>query len=157
MGRYLTLEPIKYTRLYTIWLNMRTRCNNPKCEYYNRYGGRGIKVCKEWDTYENFEEWANDNGYSSVLTLDRIDNNKGYSPNNCRWVTRKEQANNRKSSVFVTFKGESHTLAEWADIAGINYKRMMNRVYRGYPFELCLYKGKLRRGERKEWEEKWKK
>ena len=138
MVKYKSKEPINYARIYTIWLNMRTRCNNPKCENYFRYDGRGIKVCKEWDSFDEFEKWAYENGYDDSLTIDRIDNDKGYSPDNCRWVTQKQQANNRKSSVYVEHNGERHTYAEWADIAGIDYKLLMDRVYHGHDFETCL-------------------
>ena len=138
MGRYESLNPIRYTRLYRIWLNMRTRCNNPHFYHYSRYGGRGIKVCSEWDSYDAFEKWAYENGYKDTLTIDREDNDKGYFPDNCRWATAKEQANNRKSSVYVEHNGEKHTYAEWADMAGIKYKVFMNRIYRGWTMEKAL-------------------
>lgn len=84
-------------RLYRIWTNMKTRCTNPNIGYkYSRYGGRGIAVCKEWTAYGPFYEWAIKNGYSDDLTLDRINNDGDYSPENCRWITMKEQCKNRK-------------------------------------------------------------
>ena len=82
-----------HTRLYNIWKSMRQRCINPKNSRYSVYGAKGIKVCKEWDDFKKFRDWAIKNGYEKNLTIDRIDNSKGYSPKNCRWVSYKIQAN----------------------------------------------------------------
>ena len=96
----------KRTSLHTIWLAMRNRCNNSKGQDFWRYGGRGIKVCSAWDRYVEFRNWALSNGYEEGLTIDRLDGNKGYSPENCRWATRKEQNRNREYNKLNYRKAE---------------------------------------------------
>ena len=83
------------TRLYQIWLDMRQRCNNPNNAFYHRYGGRGITITPEWETFQKFHEWAVNSGYDDTLTIDRIDNDGNYDPKNCKWSTQKEQAQNK--------------------------------------------------------------
>lgn len=110
-------------RLYSIWLDMRDRCNNSKVDSYKHYGGRGIKVCDEWnasDGFIPFRDWALSNNYDDKLTIDRIDNNKGYFPDNCRWVTIKEQALNTRRNHRITFNGKTLTISEWAEEFGFN-------------------------------------
>lgn len=109
------------------------RCTNPNNSFYPRYGGRGITVCPEWKSRRAFREWALKNGYEENLTIDRIDNDKGYSPDNCRWVTMKENCNNRQSTHKVAAFGECHSLTEWSEILHISYNTLKKRVIAGEP------------------------
>lgn len=99
--------------LYMVWFNMKERCHNPTCKAYRDYGGRGILVCEEWQSLEVFAAWAQANGYDPKLQLDRIDNNDGYHPANCRFVTKTENLNNTRSNTFLTAFGETKTVAQW--------------------------------------------
>ena len=98
---------------------MKERCYNPNRNSYCWYGAKGICVCDEWDDFENFYSWSMRNGYSDELTIDRIDSNGNYCPENCRWSTDREQANNRSTNRIIEYNGESHTLEEWSKITGI--------------------------------------
>ena len=113
------------TRLAHIWMNMIARCYDEKASSYKNYGAKGITVCESWrNNFNVFKSWALKNGYTDNLTIDRIDNSKGYEAINCRWATKKEQANNTKNNLFITINGVKHTASEWADITGINVKRI---------------------------------
>jgi len=114
---------------------MRRRCNNPKSDYYNNYGGRGIKVCKEWNDYSNFREWALSSGYLENLSIDRIDVDGDYQPSNCRWATRKEQANNTRRNIKLTYKGVTKTATEWAREIGITKSAIFHRLDRSWTIE----------------------
>lgn len=94
------------SRLYSIWRKMHYRCENPKHSHYRYYGGRGIKVCDEWNSFVMFACWSIQNGYQDNLTIDRIDNDGNYEPSNCRWSTREEQANNRSLGEHVVVKNK---------------------------------------------------
>ena len=128
------------TRLYRIWASMKQRCNNPHDHAYQEYGGRGITVCREWeDDYLEFKRWALANGYADDLSIDRIDNDKGYSPQNCRWATREEQQRNRRNNRYVLYNGESMLLAELAEQYGIGIRVLWNRLYKlGWQIEKAL-------------------
>lgn len=117
-------------RLYHIWLSIKARCHNPKLRSYKDYGGRGITVCDEWKyNFENFEKWANENGYSDDLSIDRIDVNGNYEPSNCRWADILTQANNKRNNVYISYKGDTLTLNQWAVKIGINRLTLRYRLY----------------------------
>lgn len=105
----------KHRRLRRSWTDMHSRCYNANDTAYERYGGRGIKVCKEWDSFECFKAWALSHNYTDKLTIERIDNNEGYYPTNCRWVTYKEQNRNRRSNTYYEAFGESKIISDWAE------------------------------------------
>ena len=123
-------------RLHEIYTNMKTRCNNPNYELYHRYGGRGISVCVEWaDSFIAFRDWAFSSGYSEELSLDRIDNNGNYCPENCKWSTVTEQANNRRTNRLVTLFGETDTLANMVRKTGTTYGTVQARLDSGWDVE----------------------
>ena len=122
-------------RLQNIYAGIIKRCLNVQDK---KYGGRGITVCKEWQNFINFYNWAISNGYKDNLTIDRIDVNGNYEPSNCRWATQKQQQNNRRNNHYITFRGETHTLAEWAEICGINQYTLSTRLQRKWSIERAL-------------------
>lgn len=128
-------------KLYSVWSNMRNRCNNPHCNDYQYYGGKGVRVCKEWDDYAAFREWSYTNGYieNAGLSIDRKDVNGAYSPENCRWATKTEQMNNMSSNRSITYNGETHTIAEWSAITGIPFEIIESRIVAyGWTYERAL-------------------
>lgn len=131
------------TRLNSVFRNMKRRCYNPRNKQFKDYGGRGIKLCDEWNNREivnlgrsgrftkgwlAFQEWALTHGYDDSLTIDRLDNDKDYSPENCRWVTRKAQQNNKRNSFYITYKGKKQTLAQWCEKLHLNYNTTYYRL-----------------------------
>ena len=124
------------TRLYKTWLHMKERCYSPKDKRYAHYGERGIVLCEKWkNDFLTFAEWAVNNGYEEHLTIDRIDVNKGYCPENCRWVTMIVQQNNRSNNRIVEMNGERHTLSEWTRILGLSIVSLNYRIKRGWSYE----------------------
>lgn len=123
------------TKIYKALNHIRQRCFNISDPKYMDYGGRGITVCDEWigdDGYVNFYNWSIANGYKDGLTIDRVDNNGNYSPDNCRWATRTMQQNNRRVNHNIEINGEIHTLTEWSRIKGMNTGTILGRIRRGW-------------------------
>ena len=127
------------TRLYRIWKDMRNRCRNKNVPGYPSWGGRGIRVCEEWGSFEPFFDWSVKHGYEGSLTLDRLDNNGDYTPENCRWVTMKEQSLNRRSNVYLTYDGVTKHLSEWdTAIGAARPGRVRARLNAGWTVEQAV-------------------
>lgn len=123
-------------RLKSIYDGMRLRCYNKNNINYKYYGGKGVTICNEWLlSFENFFDWAINNGYNESLTIDRIDSEKGYAPDNCRWATKKEQSYNRSMSVKLTLDGRTMYMTEWAEELGIDKKTLSWRYNNGWSDE----------------------
>lgn len=122
------------SKLYGVWCAMKHRCYNAQDPHYSLYGGRGITMCDEWrNDYAEFQRWAIEAGYQEgaargQCTIDRIDNDKGYCPENCRWATSREQMNNVRYNHYLEYNGERHTIAEWSRITQIPYDKILNRI-----------------------------
>lgn len=135
------------TRLFNIWQSMRQRCNDANCQNYKNYGAKGIRVCKEWQKkFESFENWSITNGYTDKLTIDRINPNGNYCPENCRWVDMKTQQQNRNNNHLITINEETKCLAEWCRIYHISPSGVWVRVQKGMNIvEAIIIPSKLRR------------
>ena len=121
------------TRIYRIYTHLKERCYSKNDKRYDDYGGRGIKVCDEWlHDFMSFYNWSMDNGYTDDLSLDRIDVNNDYCPENCRWVTIKIQENNRRNNHILTYNGETKTLSQWSEITGIRSQTILRRIKLGW-------------------------
>lgn len=150
-GKHGAYKAGKVERLYRVWLRMKTRCSNPNVSEYRHYGGRGIRVCDEWDkSYASFRKWALENGYDpnakqGACTIDRIDNNKGYCPENCAWVSMKEQRINRRCNVFLTINGERMTVSEASEKYGVPYDTLLARHHAGWKDEDAVIVRKCKR------------
>lgn len=126
------------TKLYSHWEGIIDRTTNSNNSRSHRYMERGITVCDEWREYQNFSKWAKENGYSEELSLDRINNDGNYEPNNCRWVDMKTQGNNRSTNNNIEFDGKTQTLTQWAEELGINKSTLSKRIHRGWSVERAL-------------------
>lgn len=128
------------TRLYRAWIGMRQRCYNKREPNYINYGARGITVCDEWRNFTAFKKWAMENGYNDSLSIDRIDNNKGYEPSNCRWATCREQVRNRRDNIQITAFGETKILVEWLEDerCPVEYATLYSRIERGWEAERAI-------------------
>lgn len=151
LSRWTTKHNATNTRLYRIWRGMKDRCLNPNIEHYNRYGGRGITVCDEWkNSFESFKEWAlsvgfNENSTGKEQSIERIDVNGNYEPDNCKWVTCKEQLQNKENTVFVTFCGEKMSMMQFCEKNGITYHHFVRRrLAKGMSAEDILSEWKIR-------------
>ena len=138
-----TIHGDRQTRLYKIWIDMRQRCSNPNNSAYKNYGDRGIRVCSEWNDYQVFKEWAMGNGYDENLTIERVDVDGGYNPDNCKWITRKDQGFNRRNNHVLTYNGETKTLTEWCNELNLSYDMVRGRLKRGWTVEAALTTPKL--------------
>lgn len=125
-------------RLYWVWYNMIRRCENPKSPDYYRYGALGISVCDEWHDLPTFLNWAYSHNWAEGLTLDRIDNEGNYCPENCRWADKFTQSNNKRTNTFLEFDGKKQTVANWAREQGISPEVLYDRIERDWPIEDIL-------------------
>lgn len=134
---------LRYDPLYKTWLNIKNRCNNPNNSHYIYYGKKGIKLCSEWNNFESFYNWAYTNGYSSGLSIERIDNSKNYCPENCKWIPIEEQSKNRTSNYQIEFEGIVRTVAEISRLTGIKVSTLYSRIQR--TGSIYLKNGKIKK------------
>lgn len=127
----LTTHNLSHSRVYQIHANMLQRCNNPKSYSYKNYGGRGITVCEEWRTFEGFWGWAQYSGYTDKLTIERINVNGNYGPENCTWIPLREQSKNTRATTHLTYNNETLSIAEWIKKTGISRGTLNYRLYVG--------------------------
>lgn len=124
-----TTHHLSKSRIYSIYKDIIKRCTNQSHSTYKNYGGRGIIICEEWkNDFLCFYNWAINNGYKEDLTIDRINVNGNYEPDNCRWITKKQQSNNKRNSHYLTFKGQTSTIAEWGEKLNIRASKIRKRI-----------------------------
>ena len=132
---------------------MRQRCYNQNCHDYRWYGDKGVSVCAEWDDYQKFQDWALSSGYNEGLTIDRIDSNGDYEPDNCRWISIVDQQNNKNNNRLITYNGETMSITDWSRRTGISRAVIANRLYHNWtPEEIFTtpLRSKARLKKRKE-------
>lgn len=135
----MTKHGLSHTKLYKVWLTMKQRCNNPNCRGYKWYGKKGISICTAWENdFKAFYEWSILNGYKDGLTIDRIDPNKNYSPDNCRFITMSAQQRNRSSCKYISYKGETMSVQEWAEKLNITPSTLRSRFNKGWSIKRAL-------------------
>lgn len=129
-------------RIYKIYSGMKNRCYDENTECFDKYGGRGITICPEWlNDFQAFYDWSMSHGYSDDLTIDRINVYGNYEPNNCRWATNKEQANNKRTNVFIVVDGVKMTMAQAAEKYGVKYETLRSRIKSGYSPDIAVRNG----------------
>lgn len=134
-----SVHNLRWHPLYNTWASMKGRCYNKKDNAFINYGGRGIEVCEEWrEDFKCFYDWAINNGYSKDLTLDRKNNNGNYEPSNCRWATKKEQSNNRRSNILININGEIMTLMQACMANSLSYVNTRYALIKGKNFDEIL-------------------
>lgn len=137
----------KNKEIYWCWKSIKQRCLNPKAQAYKNYGKRGIGVCKQWMTFEPFLEWCLHHGWKKGLDLDRIDNNGDYTPDNCRFVTRQQNVNNRRCTLWLDIDNEKKTVNEWAREIGVDRGLIKSWLYsRGEKYAVQRVKEALKSG-----------
>lgn len=152
----ITKHGQSHTKLFYVWHSMKNRCENPKHKSYEDYGAKGISVCEEWHDSTKFFKWALRNGYEEGLEIDRINVNGNYEPNNCRWVNRTQNANNKSNNKLIEHEGQTKTLAEWSRVYEVNYKNLSRLLLKGYSLDDAVKR--LKSGDRthknsKHWKE----
>lgn len=124
--------------LYDVWRQMWQRCTNPQCKDFPLYGARGISVCDEWRDVGDFIAWAEGSGYERGLTIERVDNNSGYRPDNCRWIPNEKQAWNTRRLILLTCDGRTTHASEWARLTGLSVRTIISRKRYGWTDEQAI-------------------
>ena len=122
----------KFKKLHRVWISMRQRCNNPRNKDFVNYGARGIQVCSEWNDFENFHQWAVSSGYKEGVTIERVNVNAGYNPDNCTWISNEKQALNTRKILTLDVNGESMTIREISELTGVNIHTLKSRYHAGW-------------------------